>query len=73
MGIFNLHFNSLFFWFSFQLRQALTPLEVMGALFGSAMHDLDHPGVNQKYLINSKHFLADLYQVTFNLWPLSLL
>ncbi|XP_041484507.1 uncharacterized protein LOC121431091 isoform X2 [Lytechinus variegatus] len=45
-----------------KLREALTPIEIMGALLGSAMHDLDHPGVNQKYLINSKHHLADLYQ-----------
>ncbi|XP_072170208.1 uncharacterized protein [Diadema setosum] len=45
-----------------KLRQALTPLEVMGALLGSAMHDLDHPGVNQKYMVNSKHHLAQLYQ-----------
>ncbi|XP_030838542.1 uncharacterized protein LOC115922934 isoform X2 [Strongylocentrotus purpuratus] len=45
-----------------KLREALKPIEIMGALLGSAMHDLDHPGVNQKYLINSKHHLAELYQ-----------
>lgn len=29
-------------------------------------HDLDHPGVNQAFLIATANHLADLYQVLYN-------
>jgi hypothetical protein len=30
-----------------------TPLEVMTALFAAAIHDVDHPGLTNQYLINT--------------------
>jgi cAMP-specific phosphodiesterase 4 len=30
-----------------------TPLEVMAAIFASSIHDVDHPGLTNQYLINT--------------------
>lgn len=46
-----------------QLANFLTPLDVMLGLLAAAAHDVDHPGVNQPFLIKTKHHLAGLYQV----------
>ena len=35
------------------LRDVLTPLECMAAVLASAMHDVDHPGLTNQYLINT--------------------
>lgn len=35
----------------------------MLGLLAAAAHDVDHPGVNQPFLIKTKHHLASLYQV----------
>lgn len=35
----------------------------MAALIGAVAHDLDHPGVNQHFLISTSNHLAILYQV----------
>lgn len=40
----------------------LTPLDIMLGLLAAAAHDVDHPGVNQPFLIKTKHHLANLYQ-----------
>ncbi|GAB1606418.1 cAMP-specific 3',5'-cyclic phosphodiesterase 7B-like [Argonauta hians] len=45
-----------------QLYDSVLPMEAMAALFASMMHDLDHPGVNQTYLIATTNVLASLYQ-----------
>ncbi|XP_023029993.2 uncharacterized protein isoform X2 [Leptinotarsa decemlineata] len=45
-----------------KIRQHVTPLEVMAALIGAVAHDLDHPGVNQHFLISTSNHLAILYQ-----------
>ncbi|MBW01705.1 cAMP-specific 3',5'-cyclic phosphodiesterase 4C, partial [Eschrichtius robustus] len=47
------------------LEAVFTDLEVLAAIFASAIHDVDHPGVSNQFLINtnmSKHMniLADL-------------
>ncbi|XP_022089681.1 calcium/calmodulin-dependent 3',5'-cyclic nucleotide phosphodiesterase 1C-like isoform X2 [Acanthaster planci] len=44
-----------------KLREVLTPIEVMSAILASATHDLDHPGVNQVFLIATSNHLAELY------------
>jgi hypothetical protein len=35
----------------------------MLGLLAAAAHDVDHPGVNQPFLIKTNHHLASLYQV----------
>jgi len=39
----------------------LTPLECMAAILASAMHDVDHPGLTNQYLINTGSDLALIY------------
>lgn len=38
-----------------------TDLEVLTALFSAAIHDVDHPGLTNQYLINSGSELAIMY------------
>ncbi|NXC17774.1 PDE7B phosphodiesterase, partial [Corythaeola cristata] len=45
-----------------KLANFLTPSDVMLGLLAAAAHDVDHPGVNQPFLIKTKHHLASLYQ-----------
>jgi high affinity cAMP-specific 3',5'-cyclic phosphodiesterase 7 len=45
------------------LASFLTPLDIMLGLLAAAAHDVDHPGVNQPFLIKTNHHLANLYQV----------
>ncbi|XP_054152985.1 high affinity cAMP-specific 3',5'-cyclic phosphodiesterase 7A-like [Oppia nitens] len=45
-----------------KIRQYLTPMEAMCALLAAVCHDLDHPGVNQHFLIATKSHLAALYK-----------
>ncbi|XP_029452475.1 cAMP-specific 3',5'-cyclic phosphodiesterase 7B isoform X1 [Rhinatrema bivittatum] len=45
-----------------KLASVLTPLDVMLGLLAAAAHDVDHPGVNQPFLIKTRHHLASLYQ-----------
>lgn len=41
----------------------LTPMEKMCSLLAAVAHDLDHPGVNQHFLIATNSHLAALYNV----------
>jgi len=43
------------------LESVFTPLEVFAALFASSIHDVDHPGVTNQYLINTSSDLALMY------------
>jgi len=43
------------------LADCFTPLEVMAAILACAVHDVDHPGVNNLYLINTSSDLALMY------------
>nr|XP_040564799.1 cAMP-specific 3',5'-cyclic phosphodiesterase 4C-like isoform X2 [Lepeophtheirus salmonis] len=43
------------------LNSVFTPLEVFAAIFASAIHDVDHPGVTNQYLINTSSELALMY------------
>uniref|UniRef100_A0A3Q2P4Z4 Phosphodiesterase n=1 Tax=Fundulus heteroclitus TaxID=8078 RepID=A0A3Q2P4Z4_FUNHE len=47
-----------------KLAEQLTPLDVLLGLMAAAAHDVDHPGVNQPFLIKTRHHLASLYQNT---------
>ncbi|XP_022245748.1 cAMP-specific 3',5'-cyclic phosphodiesterase, isoforms N/G-like [Limulus polyphemus] len=38
-----------------------TDLEILAALFAAAIHDVDHPGVTNQYLVNSSSELAIMY------------
>lgn len=42
--------NSLF-------QSLFTELEILAAIFASAIHDVDHPGVTNQYLINTSKFV----------------
>merc|ERR1719323_678023 len=43
------------------LECVFTPLEVMSAIFAAAIHDVDHPGLTNQYLINTSSELALMY------------
>ncbi|XP_074598258.1 phosphodiesterase dunce isoform X2 [Brevipalpus obovatus] len=43
------------------LESVFTDLETLAALFAAAIHDIDHPGVTNQYLINSSSELALMY------------
>ncbi|XP_061594565.1 cAMP-specific 3',5'-cyclic phosphodiesterase 4D isoform X3 [Cololabis saira] len=43
------------------LEAVFTDLEIMAALFASAIHDVDHPGVSNQFLINTSSELALMY------------
>ncbi|XP_034231966.1 uncharacterized protein LOC117639963 isoform X4 [Thrips palmi] len=46
-----------------KIRKYMTPLEIMASLIAAVTHDLDHPGVNQPFLIATSNHLAALYEV----------
>ena len=43
------------FWIIFQ--SVFTPLEIMAAIFASSIHDVDHPGLTNQYLINTSKYI----------------
>eukprot|EP00095_Tigriopus_kingsejongensis_P004170 maker-scaffold53_size449031-snap-gene-2.12 protein:Tk04170 transcript:maker-scaffold53_size449031-snap-gene-2.12-mRNA-1 annotation:"camp-specific 3 -cyclic isoform f-like isoform x2" len=43
------------------LNGVFTPLEILGGLFAAAIHDVDHPGLTNQYLINTSSELALMY------------
>lgn len=45
-----------------KLRSHLTPLEIASSLIAAMAHDLDHPGVNQPFLVATSNHLASLYK-----------
>ena len=46
--------NFCYFFFSVPSSQSVfTPLEVCAALFAATIHDVDHPGLTNQFLINS--------------------
>ncbi|XP_076869514.1 high affinity 3',5'-cyclic-AMP phosphodiesterase 7A isoform X3 [Brachyhypopomus gauderio] len=47
-----------------KLAKALTSCDILLGLLAAATHDLDHPGVNQPFLIKTNHYLAALYRNT---------
>lgn len=55
--------DRILFVITLQLSESLTPWDVLLSLIAAATHDLDHPGVNQPFLIKTNHYLATLYKV----------
>jgi hypothetical protein len=49
------------------ILEKLTPLEIFSAIVAAVTHDLDHPGVNQPFLIATSNHLAALYKVLTNI------
>uniref|UniRef100_A0AAY5EUZ3 Phosphodiesterase n=1 Tax=Electrophorus electricus TaxID=8005 RepID=A0AAY5EUZ3_ELEEL len=47
-----------------KLAKSLTSCDVLLGLLAAATHDLDHPGVNQPFLVKTNHYLAALYRNT---------
>lgn len=45
-----------------KIREHMTPVEAMASLIAAVTHDLDHPGVNQPFLIATSNHLAALYK-----------
>ncbi|XP_066534101.1 3',5'-cyclic-AMP phosphodiesterase 4D-like isoform X4 [Hoplias malabaricus] len=43
------------------LQAVFTELEILSAMFASAIHDVDHPGVSNQFLINTNSELALMY------------
>ena len=43
------------------LKHVFSPLEVLAALFAAAVHDADHPGVTNQFLVNTQSDLALMY------------
>ena len=44
------------------LEEVFTPLEVLSAILASSIHDVDHPGVTNQYLINTSK-RKEIYQL----------
>ncbi|CAG9558210.1 unnamed protein product [Danaus chrysippus] len=47
-----------------QILDYLEPIEIMASLLAAIAHDMDHPGVNQPFLIATSNHLATLYNNT---------
>lgn len=43
------------------LDEVFTDLEILAAIFAAAIHDVDHPGVSNQFLINTNSELALMY------------
>ena len=43
------------------LAQCFTSLEIMAAILACTVHDVDHPGLTNQYLINTANTLAIMY------------
>ncbi|XP_051174345.1 uncharacterized protein LOC127290025 isoform X2 [Leptopilina boulardi] len=47
-----------------KIKAHLSDLEIMASLIAAVTHDLDHPGVNQPFLVATSNHLAALYENT---------
>ena len=44
--------------------QVFSPLEVLAAILASCIHDVDHPGVTNQYLVNTGDILVKIVDLT---------
>lgn len=49
-----------------QIGRHMTPIEELVSIVAAITHDLDHPGVNQNFLIATNNHLAQLYEVNMH-------
>ncbi|XP_034946298.1 uncharacterized protein [Chelonus insularis] len=47
-----------------KIKKHINSLEIMASLIAAVTHDLDHPGVNQPFLVATSNHLATLYENT---------
>lgn len=45
------------------LQSVFTPLEITAALFAASIHDVDHPGLTNQFLINSSKYIGEIYRI----------
>ncbi|XP_043545216.1 high affinity cAMP-specific 3',5'-cyclic phosphodiesterase 7A isoform X2 [Chiloscyllium plagiosum] len=45
-----------------KIATSFSPWDVLLGLLAAMTHDMDHPGVNQPFLIKTNHYLASLYK-----------
>lgn len=51
------------YWVCYMFQSVFTPLEIMAALFAATVHDVDHPGLTNQFLVNSsKNLKVKIYQ-----------
>ena len=43
------------------LEEVFTPHEILAAILASSIHDVDHPGVTNQFLVNTESELALIY------------
>lgn len=43
--------------YSSVIQSVFTPLEITAALFAATIHDVDHPGLTNQFLINSSKLI----------------
>lgn len=55
-----------------KIKEHLTPLEAMCSLLAAVSHDLDHPGVNQQFLIATNSHLTTMHNVNISFYILSI-
>lgn len=46
----------------FFFQAVFTDLEILAAIFASAIHDVDHPGVSNQFLINTSKWRLFLHK-----------
>lgn len=46
-------------------QSVFTPLEITAALFAAAIHDVDHPGLTNQFLINSSKYQFSIWLIAF--------